>query len=111
MHKNNTKTIKFTEKQIQQIWNKAIIITDFDSTIYRKDSCGAWIIRSHYGERDSEYGWEIDHLISKKHGGNDEISNLRPLQWQNKSNKSGDVLVCRITSEKGENTEMMFRWN
>lgn len=101
----------FTEKQIQEVWEKAKVIDLFDSSVFRKDNCGAWIIRNQYGKQDSEYGWEIDHLTPKIYGGRDELSNLSPLQWQNKKNKLDSVLVCRITSEKGENVEMMCQYN
>ena len=32
--------------------------------------------------RGSIYGWEIDHIKPKKDGGSDDLSNLRPLQWE-----------------------------
>ena len=34
----------------------------YDPTLFRKDACGAWIIRDKYGDSDSIYGWQIDHI-------------------------------------------------
>ena len=42
--------------------------------------CGAWIFRGHYGRKDSEYGWVIDHIKPLSEGGTNDISNLRPMQ-------------------------------
>ena len=42
-----------------------------------------------HGNRDSEYGWEIDHIEPVALGGGDELTNLQPLNWQNNV-KKGD---------------------
>lgn len=95
--------MSFTEKQIQEVWEKGIEVINYDSTEYRKDQCDAWIIRSKYGNRDSIYGWEIDHITTKSNDGGDELSNLRPLQWQNNVAKSDGNLVCLIISHENTN--------
>ena len=35
-----------TEEQIQEVWNRATVVEGFDKNRYRKDACGAWIIRN-----------------------------------------------------------------
>ena len=56
-----------------------------------QDVCGAWIDKAAYGQRGSNYGWEIDHIIPRSRGGTNAIANLRPLHWKNNDAK-GDNL-------------------
>lgn len=62
----------FTEEQIQKVWEKAMVVRGNNSNDYRKDECGAWIARKQYGNRNSSYGWEIDHIKPQSKGGGDE---------------------------------------
>ena len=50
----------YTEEIIAEVWQKADVVPDNDAGMWRKDACGAWIQRSRYGDRSSDYGWEID---------------------------------------------------
>ena len=68
---------------------------------WRKDDCDAWIGRIEYGNRASQYGWEIDHI--NPHGDNG-LANLRPLQWQNNVDKSDGRLKCSATAHGKDNT-------
>ena len=38
--------------------------------------------RNEYGNRDSDHGWEIDHITPLAQGGSNHLSNLRPLNWK-----------------------------
>ena len=60
---------------IQSVWEKAKLVEGNDAGWWRKDECGAWIGRREYGNRQSQYGWEIDHINPN---GGDDLSNLRP---------------------------------
>jgi len=39
----------FSDKQIQDVWNKGTIVENFDSSKYRKNVAGAWMQRDKYG--------------------------------------------------------------
>jgi hypothetical protein len=79
----------YSEKQIQDVWNKGTIVDDFDSSKYRKDVAGAWMQRDKYGKEEL-YGWEIDHVYPESKGGNSNLINLRPMQWENNRSKADD---------------------
>ena len=88
----------FDSGVIEEVWRKAKTVPGWDSTRTRKDNaCGATIQRSQYGNRDSKYGWEVDHINPD---GSDNISNLQPLQWENnvaKSDARNGKWVCAVS--------------
>ena len=83
----------FTNEEVAEVWSKGIIIAGQNPAHWRKDQCGAWIGLQFYGNRDSEYGWEIDHIDPD---GGDNISNLRPLQWTNNAERQEGRLSCPV---------------
>lgn len=90
----------WTEEMIQKVWEKGKIVGNNDKDVWRQDACDAWIKREEYGNRKSQYGWEIDHISP---GGSDQLSNLRPLQWENNVDKSDGRLKCNVTAKGGDN--------
>ena len=90
----------WSQETIQAVWEKGKTVSNNNPTEWRKDECGAWIARNHYGNRSSQYGWEIDHISP---GGSDAVGNLRPLQWENNVNKSDGRLKCNVTSSGTKN--------
>ena len=56
-----------------------------------RDVCGAMIEKIAFGRRDSDYGWELDHIIPRSRGGGNGLNNLRPLHRMNNFAK-GDRL-------------------
>jgi hypothetical protein len=94
--RRKTMAKNWTEQDKMNVWKKGAIVPGYDSEKYRKDQCGAWIVYSDYGNRSSQYGWEIDHISPESNGGVDTLSNLRPLQWQNNVDKSDGRLKCNI---------------
>ena len=95
--------MSFSEYTIQKVWEKGRIVPGNDPNVWRKDQCGAWICRSYYGNRNSQYGWEIDHIRPESNGGGDELSNLRPLQWANNVDRQGGRLMCPVTASGTKN--------
>ena len=92
----------YDEDTVNKVWIKGEIVSGNDPDIWRKDECDAWIKRSEYGNRNSQYGWEIDHISPE---GSEDVSNLRPLQWQNNVDKSDGRLKCNVTCRGTENVK------
>lgn len=72
----------FSEEIINLVWGKGKVVVGYDSLKWRQDDYGMWIGRDVYGNRDSKYGWEIDHIIPVSSNGSDSLHNLRPLHWE-----------------------------
>lgn len=85
------KMANWTKQEIQDVWEKGTVVTGRNPLDWRKDQCGTLIAWDEYGNRGSQYGWEIDHISP---GGSDNLPNLRPLQWENNVNKSDGRLKC-----------------
>ncbi len=88
----------FDEKLVQSVWEKGRVAPDQDPDVWRKDQCGAWIKRPFYGDRSSEFGWEIDYITP---GGPAEPANLRVLQWENYLAGGVGRAVCKVTADPG----------
>lgn len=95
--------MSFSNDVIQKVWEKGKVVSNNDPKFWRKDQCGAWIKRNEYGNRNSQYGWEIDHISPS---GSNDLSNLRPLQWENNVSKSDGNLKCIVSANGTENNRI-----
>lgn len=73
------------------VWAKGRVILGYDAAIWRHDDFGHVIRFADYGDRNSAYGWEIDHIHASALGGSDDISNLRPLHHTANSSLGGTL--------------------
>ncbi len=81
-----------------EVWKKGTVVEGFDENRWRKDACGAWIDYDKYGDTDSVYGWQVDHIFPSSvledngvaESDIDNIINLRPMQWKNNDVKDID---------------------
>jgi len=76
-----------TKKEIEIAWNSAHKVRGKNPEVYRKDDYGNLMYRSSYGKQ-SDMGWEIDHIHPKAKGGTDSPRNLQALQWEENRKKS-----------------------
>lgn len=99
------------EEIIEQVWSKAIVVSNNDPNIWRKDYAGAWIKRDLYDNK-SEYGWQISHIKPIEKGGTEDISNLLPLQYSNNLAKSNDYPKWKTnkTAEGVHNEDKEQSW-
>ncbi len=99
----------YTEELKRKVWEKGRIVNNYNPQMFRKDACGAWIMWDKYGDRDSIYGWEIDHILPQNLGGPDILVNLRPLQYQNNISKGIDYpsYTAVVTAEGNKNVEVI----
>ena len=115
--------MEYTKEQLDAIWRKGIVVDGYDPDFIRKDACGAWILRNSYGNLDSDYCWDVDHIcpqaVLEKMGIGEEqinnIRNLRPINHKNNLSKASDYPNYRAVTiadgEKNVDCEKSFTVN
>lgn len=98
----------FSDDIIDAIWEKARRVEGYNSDLYRKDVCGAWIMKDAYGDRENNYGWEIDHVFPESRGGGDDEINLRAMHYKNNAAKGDNypVYFSAVSSVENRNVEV-----
>ncbi len=79
-----------TKQEIQDVWDKGRRVRGKNPDVYRRDTEGNEIYRTSYG-KDTDMGWEIDHIDPRARGGGDNMENLQPLQTKANRIKSDNV--------------------
>jgi 5-methylcytosine-specific restriction endonuclease McrA len=87
---NNTdrKGGQWSEETKKTVWQKGSVIPNYSPDLWRWDKCGLVMKWTEHGNRESEHGWEIDHINPVSNNGDDHINNLQPLNWKNNSDKA-----------------------
>jgi hypothetical protein len=80
----------FDAATIEAVWEKAQVSAAHRPL--RVDAFDSIIWKEAYGNANSKFGWEIDHIEPVAKRGGDELENLQPLQWENNRRK-GDTLI------------------
>ena len=70
------------------VWEKAKPMRSKDPDVYRQDPYGNEMYKPSYG-KDSEKGWEIDHIKPESQGGSDHLRNLQAMNTA-KNRELGD---------------------
>lgn len=111
---------EWTKDEKHAVWEKGEVISGKDPRRFRKDSCGDIMEWDKYGDDQSPYGWEIDHIYPQatleKLGVSDELindlRNLRPMQASNNATKSDDYPVYKYNQEvNGQTVARDYRVN
>ena len=87
-----------------QVWEKGTVVSNHPADVRRKDFFGTWISKASYGFQ-SEYGWVIDHITPRNKGGEDTLSNYRPLHWKNNARKSDGRLTNPVKTNGDHNID------
>lgn len=72
---------RYEREVVDSVWQHGEAVRGNDPELWRKDEFGAWIRRLDYGNRRSEFGWEI--LDPRRGRGAGGVTTLRPVHWQN----------------------------
>lgn len=84
---------------IEHVWRKATEEPGANPDVWRRDRFGRLIRRGDYGNRESPFGWEIDHHpVPKARGGSDKVENLKPLHWHPNAAKGDKSDVAAVRS-------------
>ncbi len=83
-------------------WENGEVVAGNDPVLWRKDEFGAWIHRLDYGNRRSDYGWE---LLDR---GSASGVMARPLQWQNYVDQVAAHTQSRVTAAGLRNTRRLL---
>lgn len=101
-------------------WSSAQVVVGYDPDLIRQDACGAWIAYADFNNRESLYGWEIEHIypsfrlkrlnVPEKMWNNP--MNIRALHWKNHQSKGGSypMYTAVITNEGENNVESSFTY-
>lgn len=115
-YNTNLDIVMINQEIINSVWNRASEVEGRDRDVWRRDPCGALIRHEDYGNRSSDFGWEIDHVVSKayllKAGASEEEidnpENLRAMHWANNDSKGTNYPEYKVVrkEKEGKNVEV-----
>lgn len=102
--------MELTNELKKRIWERGIVDEKYPSERVRKDACGAFILYEEFGNRNSLFGWEVDHIypaseLQEKGIADeliDDLKNLRPLNWKNNASKGSNYpfyTACLVSDD------------
>ena len=91
---------------VDHVWNLGQIVAGNDDALWRKDEFGAWMHRLEYGNRNSQFGWEIydPNLEGMSFG----LRGLRPMQWENYQDKIAFEEAPSVTADGLRNARRLL---
>jgi hypothetical protein len=98
----------YDKEIIDRVWHFGKIISGNDPELWRKDEFDAWIHRLDYGNRHSQFGWEIAGSSLGRAAEDHGIAALRPLHWQNYLDESTAHHESRITADGLHNIRQLL---
>ena len=66
-----TNAMNINREKAMSLWNKS-----FGKAVKAKDFAGREMVKGAYGDRNSDFGWNIDHILPQSQGGKTVESNL-----------------------------------
>jgi hypothetical protein len=96
----------FPREVVDRVWQMTLAVEGNDPAVWRKDEFGAWINRLDYGNRNSDFGWEI---ADPPAGAPDlGVASLRAMQWQNYLDQVAASSHSRISADGLRNARYLF---
>lgn len=89
----------YSEQTIAAVWQGARAFSDIAAEQWRRDFCGAWMRREHYGNERSEFGWKI---VNVSPGGPDDVANLRAVHHANGYDMANQAPKCHVRADDAE---------
>ena len=77
-----------------QVWELASKVPGKDPAEYRQDPYGNEIRYDQYG-KETDKGWEVDHIVPRASGGTNKLSNLQVLQTATSRQKADAIMKWR----------------
>jgi 5-methylcytosine-specific restriction endonuclease McrA len=89
--------LPWTEQKKIAAWTACRTYLDWPPIDWRIDRFGYLIRRSDHGKQ-TEYGWEVDHVVALALGGADTLDNVEALHWR-KNRQLGGLLGNALRDE------------
>lgn len=80
---------------VDAVWEHGRVMPDADAAFWRQDACGAWMMREHFGDADSQFGWKIEKVVPQGPG-----DKLRPFNCANRFDIADGRAHCGITADR-----------